>query len=541
MLDPSIIVETTTTMSSFFHTTGTNPLLAFTDQGQNLAGIFFQSSLLPYLFFLYFLGFRGNRIPALGNFGFQYILVFVLATIPSGIISRSYYGYSLADVDYLHGGAELLLTVSTLLIVSLCMDATCYMLHATCYSIIANNHLLTYIPTTLFDKCLGFKGASTGNPVQPSKGRNVALGLGAAFGALCAFGPSMGLPGHAPFMFGIGDLPADTVFSLPWVVHTEPENALSIPTWAIHFSSVFEYLFAMQLIWDYAEITDNPKWKGLTWGMLPLHASGICACTYHFFYNPSALQFLVSMQAGFTLVGNLTCAIAAYRIAKSNGWTLEEVNPFPKSSTDPAGLMVDATAALPLITVESKQSNTQLALTLAAATVGTSYIVKYGELGLDLPFTPNPPVALAMVLGIPALTAAVYYNDSKQASGEGFSLAAIPGFGANDDGEEGGGGGLSMQNVKKYGLAGTVAYVLTELAFWAVAFPVASTALYQSTGHWPDVIHDTMDRTTVLGFIFAGANIARLLVPLRLGAALALAPWVDENLIRRLSQDSNVK
>lgn len=115
MMDPSNVAET---CSSFFPTVGTNQLLSFTDQGQNLAGIFFQSSLLPYLFFLYFLGFRGNRIPALGNFGFQFILFFVLATIPSGIISRSYYGYSLADVDYLHGGAELLLTVSTLLIVS---------------------------------------------------------------------------------------------------------------------------------------------------------------------------------------------------------------------------------------------------------------------------------------------------------------------------------------------------------------------------------------------------------------------------------------
>jgi hypothetical protein len=191
--------------------------------------------------------------------------------------------------------------------------------------------------------------------------------------------------------------------------------------------------------------------------------------------------------------------------------------------------VVDAIAALPLNTVEKKESNTQLAIALGAATLATSYIVKYGELGLDLPFTPNPPVALAMVLGIPALTAAVYFNLSKQETGEGFSLV-IPGFGGKD-----GEGGLSMADVKKYGVAGTVAYVLTELAFWAVAFPVASTALYQSTGHWPDVINDPTDRTTVLGFIFAGANIARLLVPLRLGAALALAPWVDENLINRAS------
>ena len=44
---------------------------------------------------------------------------------------------------------------------------------------------------------------------------------------------------------------------------------------------------------------------------------------------------------------------------------------------------------------------------------------------------------------------------------------------------------------------------------------------------------DNADRATVLGFVFAGANIARLAVPLRLGAALALAPWVDENILQR--------
>lgn len=365
------------------------------------------------------------------------------------------------------------------------------------------------------------------------KPRYAALGLGAAFFALCAFGTQVGIPGHTPYLFGIGNLPPDLVFSLPWVSHSEPENALSIPTWAIHFSSVIEYVFAMQLVWNFAETTENPKWKGLTWGMLPLHASGLCACTYHFFYNPKSLQFLVSMQAGFTLLGNLTCAIAAYRIATSNGWSLEEVNPFPKSNTDPKGLMVDATAALALVVEEEKESNAQLATKLAVATLGTSYLVKYGELGLDLPFVPNPPVALAMVFGIASLTAAAFYNQSKQETGEGFTLQ-LPGFG----GEDGQGGGLSMADVKKYGVSGTVAYVLTELAFWAVAFPVASTALYQSTGHWPDVITDPTDRATVLGFIFAGANIARLLVPVRLGAALALAPWVDENIISQLNQQS---
>jgi hypothetical protein len=97
-----------------------------------------------------------------------------------------------------------------------------------------------------------------------------------------------------------------------------------------------------------------------------------------------------------------------------------------------------------------------------------------------------------------------------------------------------------MEDVKKYGVAGTVAYVLTELAFWAVAFPVASAALYKTTGHWPDVISDATDRATVVGFIFAGANVARLLVPLRLGAALALAPWVDENILSRIGNKEDI-
>ena len=332
-----------------------------------------------------------------------------------------------------------------------------------------------------------------------------------------ALGPSLGFEVHSPFLFGAGGLSESAVFSLPWVNHMEPENALSIPTWAIHFSSVIEYLIAMNLVWKFSDVTGNEKWKGLTWGMLPLHASGICACTYHFFYNPSSLQFLVEMQAGFTLLGNITCMIAAYRIARSNGWNIDEINPFPKSSTSPAGLVVDGVAAMPLETREAEESNQVLAAKVLGLTIFASYAVKYGELGLDLPFNPNGPVALAMVLGIPSITAYQYFQKS---NGKDFSFDLS--FGDKS---------LSMTDVKKYGVAGTVAYVLTELAFWAVAFPVASTALYQSTGHWPDVINDTADRGAVLAFIFAGANIARAFVPLRLGAALALAPWVDENIL----------
>lgn len=114
LLSAADVATTTATTAA---SSSTN-LLSFSDQGQNLAGIFFQASLLPYLGFLYFLSFRANRTPNLGNFGWQYLLLFVLGTIPSGIITKSVYGQSLANTDWLHGGAEALLTMTNILIVS---------------------------------------------------------------------------------------------------------------------------------------------------------------------------------------------------------------------------------------------------------------------------------------------------------------------------------------------------------------------------------------------------------------------------------------
>lgn len=117
MMIPDLMTGMTDTMTQV-STFSSSQLMSFTDQGQNLAGIFFQASLLPYLLFLYFLQFRGNRLNETANLGFQYVLLFVISTIPSGIVSRAVYGTSLANVDYLHGGAELLLTIANILIVS---------------------------------------------------------------------------------------------------------------------------------------------------------------------------------------------------------------------------------------------------------------------------------------------------------------------------------------------------------------------------------------------------------------------------------------
>ncbi|KAJ9508171.1 hypothetical protein QJQ45_021563 [Haematococcus lacustris] len=81
----------------------------------SVAPTLFAASLLPYLGFLYFLH-SSKKTPGLTLFGFYFLLAFVGATIPAGIYAKSHYGTSLANVDWLHGCAESLLTVTNLLI-----------------------------------------------------------------------------------------------------------------------------------------------------------------------------------------------------------------------------------------------------------------------------------------------------------------------------------------------------------------------------------------------------------------------------------------
>ncbi|KAH6802203.1 YCF49-like protein [Perilla frutescens var. frutescens] len=99
---------------------------------------------------------------------------------------------------------------------------------------------------------------------------------------------------------------------------TEPSNALSLPTWAVHVSSVVEWATAMGLVWQYGEKSGYESWKGLSWGMVPLLGGALCACTWHFFYNSESLEILVALQAALTVIGNATMCIAAYRIYTSS-------------------------------------------------------------------------------------------------------------------------------------------------------------------------------------------------------------------------------
>lgn len=76
----------------------------------------FAVSLFPYLGFLWFLT-RSGKTPRLALIGFYMTLVFVAVTIPAGLYAEKAYGKTLANVDWLHGGAESFLTLANILLV----------------------------------------------------------------------------------------------------------------------------------------------------------------------------------------------------------------------------------------------------------------------------------------------------------------------------------------------------------------------------------------------------------------------------------------
>jgi Protein of unknown function (DUF3593)/Protein of unknown function (DUF2499) len=271
---------------------------------EQLAGPFFGASLFPYLAFLWLLAREENGCPRGVTVGFATCLLFVFLTIPAAIASQILYGASLADCDWLHGSAESMLTITNL------------------------------VTVLAFRQALNSKEKGLPMPASATSWAPMTwLVVGSTVLALAtAIVPALSNPAvHTPYLGGFMDLPSTataagvggTLDAPGWLLlswaNPEPDNALSVATWIIHISSLVEFLVAMGFAWRWGDVTGNPTWKGLTWGLLPLHSSGITACAYHLFYN--RIPILVPLQALLTFVGNTTASIAAYRIARSNGWT----------------------------------------------------------------------------------------------------------------------------------------------------------------------------------------------------------------------------
>lgn len=363
------------------------------DTAEFLAGPFFGLSLFPYLAFLYFLNVEENDCPKGVTVGFATCLLFVFLTIPAAIAAKTLYGVSLADSDWLHGSAESLLTITNL------------------------------VTVVAFRQALEAKESGSPMPkTATSYAPMVWLVVGlTALAGVTALVPALTNPGmHTPYLGGFMDLPFtfEAIGGRP-----EPDNALTVATWIIHSSSLVEFLVAMGFAWRWADVVDNPKWKGLTWGLLPLHSSGIVACTYHLFFN--RIPVMVPLQAFLTCVGNTTAAYAALRIALSNGWT----PPFKQlESVLAASTETDESSEQQSTSSEESESlvgfedlgdalsgdndYTFLIKLFVGCAVG-SYAIKYGETFFSFPYDANVYLALAFV-GVPSGLNAFKWNKRSQ-------------------------------------------------------------------------------------------------------------------------------
>ena len=197
-----------------------------TTLGARFAGIetkLFQAGLPPYLVYLWFLGAPETRAPEASNFGARFLLAFVLATIPAGVVAKTTYGDVLANVDVLHGASESLLTCSNFLFA---------FGFATAIAAETATATATAAATAAPD-------STSGDSASPAAAL-LALVAVAGAGAAAVAGAVAAAGGPA------------SALGLELV---EPANALSLPTWVVHTSSVAEWCLAMRLIYAYADVS----------------------------------------------------------------------------------------------------------------------------------------------------------------------------------------------------------------------------------------------------------------------------------------------
>ena len=409
------------------------------EQAEQLAGPFFGASLFPYLAFLYFLNVPENKTPKGVTVGFATCLLFVFLTIPAAIGAQVLYGVSLADSDWLHGSAESLLTVTNLVTVLAFRQAF--------RGKEEEEFLLVQGQGEPPSSSSSYTPPLSVTSYTPMTVLVIVLTVLAGITALI---PAIHDPQvHTPYLNGFLDIPHDVLSSLSTttttnpLLHEEPSNALTVGCWIIHVSSLVEFLVAMGFAWRWADIVQNPKWKGLTWGLIPLHSSGITACTYHLFYN--SIPVLVPLQAFLTCVGNTTAAYAAYRIAVSNGWKMEEDNTplynqfkFLVKEKEQGGGVAAADDESENNVVSKKGESSSLLgfedlgdalandsdyiflVKLFAGCALVSYAIKYGELLFDFPFEANLGLGVSVILIPSFLNAFKWYKRSLDPTFEGW-------------------------------------------------------------------------------------------------------------------------
>ena len=481
--------------------------------GERFAGIetkLFQAGLLPYLVYLYFLGKEETATPRASLFGARFLLLFVAATIPAGIVAKTSYGDILANVDVLHGSSETLLSVSNFLFAFGFYEA-----------------LETSRKKNKNRDDDVFEASPDQTETETRLSPTTALLLLAALAGFGSYGA-----GHL-----IHSEPAMRFLTEQMHARAEPQNALSTQTWAVHVSSVTEWALAMRLVLQYASDEDVPKlkanenWRFLTLAMTPFLASGFAACTFHAFYNPPSINALVPLQALLTFLGNAGCAVAAYAVYRNGRVDRSENDTTSGNDATLKTLVEEEGGGMAVSSIVTFASFVVLSST---ACVVTPLIAG------DFFFEPSYDKALAMIAAPTLVWAAFLFvtdvnvrSESKTSSKTSSSSNDRAVANESEQTKKSG-----FAQVKEFGTAGVASYVLVELAFWAIALPAAIAWYRVAEGTWLD-FDNPADKAKLLGAGAVFINGVRFFVPFRLAAALALAPVVrrtffdeaaDENL-----------
>ena len=94
-------------------------------------------------------------------------------------------------------------------------------------------------------------------------------------------------------------------------------HALSIGTWFIHITTLFEWFLAIVLISQWGVKNQDTSYNWLSLAMLPNLASAMAAITWHIFDNSEAIHGPVVLQAILTCLGNTSMAFAGWNIYKT--------------------------------------------------------------------------------------------------------------------------------------------------------------------------------------------------------------------------------
>ena len=287
-----------------------------------IASPLFATSVVPYLLFLKNL-WGAETATSEQKYAFATLLVFVLISIPAEVYTKERYDTVLSNIDSLHFLIQSAISLTNLRILLAFredfnpIDTTTFKEEKDANSIFATTRITAVDngrPGVAVEAIAGIILLSTG----------ILMALDDRLIDLSSIDFKETSETSLQFISSVTRTiqswrdyaqEFDSSFTSLLNVQTHPANALSVPTWGVHVFSLVEWLVAMGFVWDYGTRTRHRGWKMLTLAMLPLHASGICAVTQHFFNNDPSLEWLVTMQGAFTMVGNISLLYAAKTLA----------------------------------------------------------------------------------------------------------------------------------------------------------------------------------------------------------------------------------